>query len=992
MKILKIATKVSFVLFSTTFALVMSGTAIANENYKIINQHLHQQDYEFVEEEKTQDSDYYTSDYDSIHDLCQDTQKKAQQVEEEGAVLLKNDNHTLPLGKGKKVTLFGYGGYEPAYGGSGSAASDNPMSEVTLKEGLEEEEITVNPATLELYANNKAKYAPSKYKINDAPWSDFNSISSSFLTYKDAAIMVIRRSRGENADPTLSSTACDGENGNYLSLNEKEKSILRGLGDSKGGTFSKVIVLLNSPNPMEMSFLDDLEYKIDAALWIGTVGQTGMRGIGRILSGSVNPSGSLPDTYYYHNKDNPAMANFGSFKYDNYSDYKSQLPAESDNSYTMMSYGSYVAYQENIYVGYRYPETRYEDVITCRDAVGDFRYQDTIAFPFGYGLSYTNFAYTDFQLTKEDQDYKVSVKVKNTGEVAGKDTLQIYLQKPYTTYDENNNVEKSAVELVGFTKTKELQPGDETIAEVLIQADQLTSYDAYHAKGYIRDEGDYYFTLGADAHDAINNILSKKNYSMANKMDAEGNKDLVGISHETFDDKAYQTSANGTQIKNLFNDGDMNLYQNKGDNSITYMTRSSWITSTPANEQDHIHFNLNQEMVDELLSMTKSTIEKDDGVYPTYEADNHLTLADVIVNDDKTPVDYQDPRWDGLLDELSYEDTAKLISIGMRKTTSIGNIVKPDTIEHNGPTGVTEKYSYGERGLATLAADPDSDYSPTYYPCIGILAATFNEKLAYEVGSMYGEDALWAGYSGLYGIGLNIHRTAYDGREFEYYSEDPLLSGMMAADLVKGLQSKGCNAYVKHLAVYEQQANRVGLTVWVNEQTLREIYLKPFQLAIEKGNARNCMASYTRIGLTYCASNENLLEEFLKKECGLSGFVVTDMWANRYINEQYPSFVFHGCDLPDGDIDAFNLFAPYKEGYSALAWKMREAAHRILYATSQSNAMNGISSHTTIRYYTPQWKIALNIIDIVTSILFGLSVVGLVVYEVIFSLRLGKNS
>lgn len=994
MKNLNLIVKICAVVFTSLFAIAETGGIIAEENANLINQVLKEKTYEIIQNDNNENTDYFETNYDSIASLCIDTQAKAKEVEAEGAVLLKNKNNALPLEQGSSVSLFGYASVSPALGGSGSAASDNPMPALTLKDGLIDEGINVNEELYSFYVAGKNKYDSSGYKINDASWSEVLTKSSTFSLFGDAAIVVLKRSRGENSDPSLNDPNCDGEGGNYLALNSNEKSVLKGLGELKGTVFSKIIVLLNSPNALEANFIDNEEYKIDAALWIGTVGQTGMDAVAEILSGKINPSGGLSDTYYYYHKDNPAMANFGSMRYENYNYYKDQLPIESENSYTVMSYGSYVVYKEGIYVGYRYPETRYEDVVMHSDDVGIFNYSEVIAYPFGFGLSYTEFKYENFNVdyNASKDTYTINVKVTNVGDMEGKETVEIYLQKPYTEYDIENGIEKASVELVGFDKTPILQPQSSYVCSIEVEGSALASYDAYNKKTYVVSEGTYYFTASRDAHEAVNNILSAKGYNISDGMTSDGNETLVEKYYKGFDAVTYSVSKNGTKISNLFDEGDMNLYSNKGDNEVVYVSRNNWEGTLPLDVFDQVSLNLNQEMVDELNSLTNSSsIEKDDGKYPTYNADNGLTLVDLMTDENGEKIPYDAEIWDLLLDELSWEETCDLITIGMRKTGSVGSIAKPDTVEHNGPNGVTEVYSYGSRGLATLYGDPDSNYSPTYYPSIGILAATFNKELAKEVGVLYGEDALWAGYSGLYGIGLNLHRTAYDGRSFEYYSEDGYLSGIMSANLVQGLQSKGCNAYIKHIAVYEQQANRVGLTVWVNEQTLREIYLRPFQIATEVGKASNAMASYTRIGVTYCAMNSSLLEGFLKGECGLSGFVVSDMWINRYINEQLPLFLMNGCDLPDGDVNTYNLYSEYKEGYSEVAWKMREAAHRILYACVHSNAMNGLSSNTTIRYITPKWKIALTTAKITCGILFGISVSGLFALEILQTINNKKK-
>ena len=983
-KIIKTTSKILLVVSSSLFVFFSAGDKIALENKEVINQFLNEKTFEFIKTGESGDSEYFKSDFSSIKDLTAVTQKKASEVEEGGAVLLKNDNDALPIDSTSKVTLFGYGSYSPAYGGSGSAQSDNPFPEVDLKSALEEKGISVNPDVYSIYNVNSKKYQDTKYKINDAPFSDFKSVQESYKDYSDAAIVVIKRSRGENNDPPVKDTQSDGKNGDYLNLNDNERSLIRGVCDLKGTTFKRVVVLLNSANSLDMEFVKEFP-AIDSVLWIGTVGQTGLRGVANVLSGEINPSGRLSDTYYYSNLDNPSVANFGDHTYKNSDIYKDRLPKQGNSSYTSMSYNKYVVYREGIYTGYRYPETRYEDYIIERENAGEFNYDETICYPFGYGLSYTEFEHSEFSVKYDEKKdtYTASVKVKNTGKRDGRDVVQLYLQKPYTDYDIENQIEKSSVELVGFKKTKLLAPNEEETISVEVKRSDFTTFDDEVLNSYILESGEYYLTVGTDAHNAINNILSKKD-AFSKKTFKYGNSNLSAKLDIDEDKTTYTKTDNEVEIHSSFSEADMNKASYRGDNSIDYTTRNSWLTTLPANEDDYVELNLNDAMVEKLVEQTNSDdIKRDDTPYPTYSADNGLSLIDMLEDEDHNKISYDDKAWDMLLDQLSYDETCDLVTTGMRKTGACLSVSKPQTVEHNGPNGVTEKYSYGATGLATLTDDPDKDYSPTYYPCLGILASSFDTELAYEVGKLYGEDALWAGYQGLYGIGVNLHRTPYDGRAFEYYSEDPLLTGAMASMLTHGLQEKGCNAYVKHLAVYEQQANRVGLSVYCDEQTLREIYLKPFEMVIRDGGAKNVMASYTRMGLTYCAGNKNLLVDFIRDECSLTGLIVSDMWANRYLDDQLAHFISSGLTLVDGDIADKKPLEKYREGYGSFANDLREAAHRILYSTLQTNAMNGIEKGMVMRLLTPKWQKTLNIVNISLLVFLILSCVYFATYVTI---------
>lgn len=968
--------RVLLTVFVLLYALLQTGTAVAMENKKVINDALGVTDYKIVETgDGNVDTDYYKSDYTSLATLMSDTQDKAAEVMAEGAVLVKNDNAALPLSKGDYVGLFDYGSYSPAYGGSGSAASRNPKPEVTMLQGMTDAGLTVNETLWNFYKNNP-RYAPVAYDTKDAPWEDLmanSGVANSLNTRHNAAVVVISRSRGENYDPDLK----------YLQLSANEKSLLLGLKELKGKTVDKVIVLFNTPNQVETDFLDDPTYGVDAALWVGTVGQTGLTAVGKILVGDVNPSGKLSDTWWNKHTYNPSYTNFGATRYANADDF-ADLPAESadpDDSYTQLSCTRYVSYTEGIYVGYRYTETRYEDVVTTRANVGNFDYGKVVSRPFGYGLSYTTFDYTDMSVAynSENDIYTIAVTVTNTGATSGKEVVQLYLQKPYTDYDVTNGIEKAAVELVGFAKTDVLGAGESQRVQIAVGGRSLASYDANKARTYITEEGNYYFAVGKDAHDATNNILAAKGFSQSSGMTADGNAKLAA--EQKHGARRYDKAENGQTITNLFDQADWNKYDNNGGTSVTYVSRANWTGTLP---EDVTTLYMTAEMVAEILSYnTSDSVEPDFGDMPTMGADNVFTLVELRTDVDGNIVDFDSELWQQLLDQLTWDELCAVISNGMRRTEAAASVTKPATVENNGPNGLTQKYSFGDTGLANKYNDPDKDYSPTYYPSIGILASTFNVTLANEVGVLYGEDALWCGYSGLYGIGLNIHRTAFDGRAFEYYSEDPLLTGKMAAALVMGLQSKGCNAYVKHLVAYEQQGYRVGLAVWANEQTLREIYLRPFQTAIEEGGAMNAMSAYTRLGTVFCAGNKALLTDYLRGECGMKGFVVSDMYKNRYKNEQLVSFLMAGCDLPDGDLADLRLYDMYKDDYSAVVKQMRTAAHRILYATAHSNAMNGYSATKRIVYVTVGWQVALTVGCVVTGVAAGASIVAFALSEVL---------
>ncbi len=974
MKIVRLVSKIAFVVFAVLYAVLQTGLVIAVENRKVISATLGQRTYKIVNDGGEEGKEYYTTEFDSIASLKESGEALAEEIEGGGAVLLKNENGCLPLdvSEESKVSLFGSASADPVYSVTGSAKPNkNATPAIDVKSGLESAGFKVNPDLYNFYKKNTDRYSGSYNKIADAAWKDVSSVSSSFSGYSDAAIMVLKRTGGENGD--LSMNDSDGENGNYLAPGGNEKSVLKGLADLKGSKFKKIIVILNSSNPIEAEFINDPAYKIDAVIWAGATGQCGFGAIGKILSGEINPSGRLSDTYWNKHFYNPATVNFGAMRYENASSFP-QVPEGSGTSYTSLQYTAYLAYEEGIYVGYRYAETRYYDVVTGRANAGEFDYDSAVAYPFGYGLSYTQFDYSDVKVTydRKTDEYTATVKVTNSGNVAGREVVQLYVGKPYTSYDIENHVEKSAVELVGFAKTDLLEEGESQTVTMTVNGNALASYDAYGVGGYIVDAGDYYFTVAAHSHAAVNNVLAAEG-KLPDGADGKAS-DCVKFGKD-FDAESYADVA-----KNEFGFADPLIYENAAaENEFGYITRNDWQGTVPL---DRAKLYLTTAMADELLAQdSENGIEADDGEYPVSGNNAGLQLVNMREDSEGKRIDYDDAIWDEFLDQLTFEDISSLIVSGMRSTAEMPEFGKPATVDHNGPTGLTQAYNFGESGLANKYGDADSDKYPTYYPCIGVLASTFDSELAARYGTALGEDALWAGYSGLYGIGINIHRTAYDGRFGEYYSEDPHLSGVQAANVVTGLQSKGCNAYVKHVAVYEQQNNRVGMSVWLNEQSLREIYLSPFKIAIENGGAMNAMVSYSRLGVTLCPASKSLCTDFIKRECGMKGLIVTDMWKNRYKDGQLINCLMAGCDLPDGELSA-DVYSKYAQNYSKVAHRMRDAAKRVLYSVSQSNAMNGYSSSTRIIRITPKWEIALTAVTAVSGVLFGLSVCACAIYPV----------
>lgn len=934
-------------------AIVFTGNVIAGECAGQINSALGTATSKVVstlaEGETEGYARYFESKYNSIAELKAAGEAKVREVEGEGIVLLKNDNNILPLKEGSDVALVGVTILDPVYGGTGSGAVDANGAanyyDVMTQAGYN----VVDKALLDYYIEKEAKR--NAHEIGEIKWSKVKKNNGDTIGNGEDVIFVVGRVGGEGNDVTV--TIDDTLDDDYLKLNENELSILEGLKELKDdGKIRSITMIINSANPMSVGFLNDEAYGVDAALWVGSVGQTGIYAVGDVISGKTNPSGSLPDTWWVDNQLNPVQNNFGSYTYADANNFDLGTNANKFNQY--------VVYQEGIYVGYKYTETRYEDVVMGTPNAGDFNYNSIVGYPFGFGLSYTSFSFSDMQVEKTGEgrqtSYDVSVKVTNTGAVAGKKTVQVYAQKPYTEYDKQNGIEKAAVELAGYGKTAILQPGESEVVKVNVPEYFLTSYDATGTGVYILDEGHYYLTVADDSHAAANNILAAKGMTTENGMTAAGDASLTYGMDYTFDAETYAASyGTGSEVKSLFADADVNRYAGSGDNSVVYYSRSNWagtVTSGP------VQLAMTAQIAAD-AKLDDSDLPDATGIeFPTMGESANLQLVSMM------DYDYDDPQWDIFMDQLTYEQMAKLCANGLRMTINIDAIGKPLTVDHNGPSGVTQKYSVGENGYAVQTNDPQKDIKGTCYPCNGIIAATFNDELIREVGELIGEDAMWAGYAGLYGTGLNIHRSPYAGRVFEYYSEDGTLTGLVDAAETLGIQSKGVYVYNKHFVLNDQENNRAGIATWVNEQALRENYLRAFELPIVNADAKCVMTAFNRLGAQWAGAYTELLTDWLRGEAGMEGFAVTDMYDDTYMVKA--NEVVAGNDIPDNYVgDDISQFAAYGPNgttpNAAVAQALRTSSKRVLYTVLHSRGMDGISSNTQIVSVTPWWQMTLNV-------------------------------
>lgn len=899
---------------------------------------------------------YFESDFSSPEEMAVYGLEICQLVEAEGAALLMNENQALPLNKGASVSCFSNSSTNLVYGGTGSGNIDASTAD-NLKTALEKTGFKVNEALWNFYATGEAaSYARpvggvvtlEPASVSEVPWDVYtDEVMDSIASYGDAAIVVISRVGGEGADLEFKTT-------NYLALDENEKEMLTNVARMKEtGSVKKVIVLINSANPLQVDFLKNNEYAIDACLWIGDVGISGVNAVAEILAGNVTPSGSLVDTYCYDNFSAPAMANFEPTTYDGY--VEGLIPANAS---------TYMIYQEGIYVGYKYYETRYEDYVMGKGNAGDYDYREDVAFPFGYGLSYTSFSYSDVKTVYNEStdQFEVTVTVTNTGDVySGKETVQVYLQAPYTAYDIENGVEKSSVSLCGFAKTDILEPGASEKITVYINKRDLASFDTYGAGTYILDEGDYYLIVATDAHHAVNNALAAKGYTVENtdgRMDADGNAELVCVwSNPSFDATTYATSKNGTEITKQLSDADLNLYKGN-DTNVMYLTRNNWMGTLPSRV---VQIALTEQMIEELQDIQYNPADYEAVDMPTLGAKNGLKLYDMI------GLEYDDPKWELLLDQLEFDEMVSLIGDAFHWTMPVKSIEAPGTRDENGPQGLT----------ASLIGSDATKLEATAFTSEDVMAATFNVELMTEIGKVIGNNCLQANIACLYGPGHNIHRTPYGGRNFEYYSEDGFLSGKMSAYEVAAIQAKGVHVVMKHFALNDSEQDRIGLGVWLNEQTAREIYLKAYQAPFEEGNANGVMTAYTRWGCTWSGANKGLMTNIMRKEWGNNGMSITDNVLTSYVNGV--DGILAGTTIYDAMMPYVLNLLPKYEDDPVIVTAMREACHHNLYAIANSCGMNGVGADTTVKLTEPQIVTTARTVAIIFSMLFVVSFVMFVI-------------
>lgn len=897
------------------------------------------------------DTSYEEADHATAEEAEAAADQLVQDIAAEGIVLLKNEATALPLGDAPRVTLLGRTAADPVYGGSGSGSTDTSTA-VNFLDGLQHAGIEVNEAVygeLETFAADAPKTnivmdkpAESVYDIGEMPVANYSDDArASFADYSDAAVVVIGRAGGEGGDLA---TSMEGWDDNYepgqhqLELNQDEKDLLALAKES----FETVVVVVNASTSMELGPVQD-DAGIDAVLQIGSPGQSGLNALGEVLTGEVNPSGRTVDIYAADFTADPTFVNFGSYQYENIDGLGTDEGRGVDG-------GAYfVHYEEGIYVGYRYYETAAVE--------GFIDYDEAVVYPFGYGLSYTTFSQeiTGQELGAVDGEISVDVEVTNTGDVAGKQVVQLYYSAPYTP----GGIEKSAVVLGAFGKTDVLEPGASETVTLSLAVEDMASYDYEGAQAYVLEAGAYALTVQTDSHTV-----------------APGTEPITYTVDETVtysgDD---HRASDETAVTNAFDDVNAAFVDTAEEGKILNMSRADFAGTFPTAPAG-ADMVASEETVAAFGKYDTAAVNAEsDAEMPTQGAEGDLGLIDM------RGLDYDDPRWQELLDQISVEEMTSVILNGAYNTGAISSIVKEVTGDYDGPAGFSSFINDAISGVA--------------YPSEVLLGQTWNVELAEAMGVSIGNEALTLDANGWYAPAVNLHRSPFAGRNFEYYSEDPVLSGELATAVVEGAASKGVYTAMKHYALNDQETNRVnhGVATWANEQAIREIYLKAFELPVKNATVEieyvaddegtvetremrastAMMSSFNRIGNTWAGGSVALMDTVLRDEWGFRGFAITDFNLYEYM---YPDQgIRAGSDL----MLTFQPMKVLEDTTSPEAVSnIRTATHNILYTVANSNAMNGIASGATLDYTPPTWRYVQIAVDVVLGLLLALGVVWVV--------------
>lgn len=837
----------------------------------------------------------------------------AEEIMEDGIVLLKNES-LLPLNETKKLNIFGWESINPAYGGAGSGGINDLYDIVSLNQGLENAGFSINQELVDFYNNYGAdnpemSIQKQSWTLPEPPVDTYSDeLIKSAKEYSDVAVVVLSRKAGEGHNDIpmdVRKAAYDNnsdeyddfpEGEHYLQLSQTERDVV----DMVCSNFDNVIVVYNGANQFELGFADEYP-QIKSVVWCPGTGNVGFNALGKVFSGEVNPSGKTPDTFIYDMTTAPWWNNAEKTEYTNLAD----LAVEGMNAGTAQVYApAFTNYVEGIYVGYKYYETAAQE--------GAIDYDKTVQYPFGYGLSYTEFEQKMGELEEKDGQISVDVEVTNTGDVAGKDVVEVYYEPPYT----NGGIEKSSANLIEFAKTDLLQPGESQTVTVTFSIEDMASYDENHAKAYVLEKGDYAISINSDSH----TVLDQKTYT--------ADKDVVykGENKRASDD---------TAATNVFEDakGDV-TYLSRADHFANYEEATAAPASAELGEPYVSEYHLNS-------NFDKTTYLNDEDVMPTTGADNGLTLADM------RDADYDDPRWEKLLDQLTVDEMANMIAMAGYQTAAMDSVGKVATLDFDGPAAINNNFT----GVGSIG-----------FPIEVVVASTWNKELAQAWGECMGKISQEMGAEGWYAPGMNTHRTAFGARNYEYFSEDGVLAGNMGAKAVEGARKYGVYSYIKHFALYEGNAKMVS--VWSNEQAIREIYLKPFEISVKQGGANAVMVSWSFLGDKWTGESSNLMNTVLRDEWGFRGMALTDFFRNNghgFMNAD--AALANGVDAMLSTFNGEENNVANPEHPTAVL-QMRNACKNVMYTVVSSWAYDGEHEETGME----NWKKAGIGIDIVIAL------------------------
>ncbi len=837
----------------------------------------------------------------------------AEEIMEDGIVLLKNES-LLPLNETKKLNIFGWESINPAYGGAGSGGINDLYDIVSLNQGLENAGFSINQELVNFYNNYGAdnpemSIQKQSWTLPEPPVDTYSDeLIKSAKEYSDVAVVVLSRKAGEGHNDIpmdVSKAAYDNnsdkyddfpEGEHYLQLSQTERDMV----DMVCSNFDNVIVIYNGANQFELGFVDEYP-QIKSVVWCPGTGNVGFNALGKVFSGEVNPSGKTPDTFIYDMTTAPWWNNAEKTEYTNLAD----MAVEGMNAGTAQVYApAFTNYAEGIYVGYKYYETAAQE--------GSIDYDKTVQYPFGYGLSYTEFEQKMGELEEKDGQISVDVEVTNTGDVAGKDVVEVYYKPPYT----NGGIEKSSANLIEFAKTDLLQPGETQTVTVTFSIEDMASYDENNAKAYVLEKGDYVISINSDSH----TVLDQKTYTAGDDVVYKGEN---------------KRASDDIAASNVFENakGDV-TYLSRADHFANYEEATKAPASAELGEPYVSEYHLNS-------NFDKTTYLNDEDVMPTTGADNGLTLADM------RDADYDDPRWEKLLDQLTVDEMANMIAMAGYQTAAMDSVGKVATLDFDGPAAINNNFT----GVGSIG-----------FPIEVVVASTWNKELAQAWGECMGKISQEMGAEGWYAPGMNTHRTAFGARNYEYFSEDGVLSGNMGAKAVEGARNYGVYSYIKHFAMYEGNAKMVS--VWSNEQAIREIYLKPFEISVKQGGANAVMVSWSFLGDKWTGESSNLMKTVLRDEWGFRGMALTDFFRNNghgFMNAD--AALANGVDamLSTFNGEENNVANPE---HPTSVLQMRNACKNVMYTVVSSWAYDGKHKETGME----NWKKAGIGIDVVIAL------------------------